>query len=961
MVTALVCTNCSAAVAEGDRFCGACGATLAGSIAAPEPRAQAPAGEALLRALTASQHTVGIDALLSVRLPFCWACGVDHDPGAAVCPACARATAPLPERQEGPLGLIYSFRRGLRKRLAVRIADEDGGAKLLFESGESTVLELEALPEPVESPIADSQSQALRSARGRLLAVAQACRGATSKSKWDPEVLEGAALDGVEDELAARLLALDALLLKDAVLLERLPLTKAERQWLIAVQAAADGESIVTVAAIVSLPHDAYRPKLGLLAKHVRAAAAAGGDLAPIAAHLEPYLDSEPLAALLFRELGFSALREGSEQDILQIAYQDRALAGALPLPEDLACELGGAFDALTGQAPAAPGVVRSLPTNARVLLALGDPRPGLIRTEDIDDVPLPLLDDLLDTTAVAGDVALAGSTDPHRTRYLYARIAPGMLDDADIEQLEHNDEHARRIFCQADPQALEAAGQSAALRHYRSLLAFARGEQGALEDLHPQARPAVEDLLGLRAAKAEGRPLSQALGETLLADPSMWPVLIDIAGPTALKPTPELQRRFPEFAEWLALHEAREHLFLGEWHAAANAAERCLVLAKAEAVRDEALNLKACALHNRGEDAQAIAALEKAIEGAHSEALLANIGIVAAGLEPEVAARHLGVLIDEAPTTPLRAAAAHRALTIWSSVDTGSWRNSDNSPLPDAFQDALRRLVLAPLELEDFRCFASVLARYDSEWFASEPNIASSPHAGSLEARFYVARAQDLVRMIEVMGKAIAHGSPPQWILDERDSLRSAALDILFENLDEPDSMFGTVALAMVDNAVLADQEDRVLFTALGIAGITHHLSERNEEVADRVVALLHQLRGDWQQLHGEDRERIESLVELATRRVAINLLHARARDFDEGVDVFNAAIDLGGNAEPGSPAYMEALRRFDATANMCRSIRDELRRWVPIVDHEGVRDELNKLIEMTRDLEGRALEILS
>ena len=44
--------------------------------------------------------------------------------------------------------------------------------------------------------------------------------------------------------------------------------------------------------------------------------------------------------------------------------------------------------------------------------------------------------------------------------------------------------------------------------------------------------------------------------------------------------------------------------------------------------------------------------ALEQAIQGARSESLVANAGIVAARLEPQVAAEHFGLLMDEAPTT---------------------------------------------------------------------------------------------------------------------------------------------------------------------------------------------------------------------------------------------------------------------------------------------------------------------
>ena len=261
-----------------------------------------------------------------------------------------------------------------------------------------------------------------------------------------------------------------------------------------------------------------------------------------------------------------------------------------------------------------------------------------------------------------------------------------------------HTSEQARRAFRHGEVQQLGDLPDSPRLRHYRALLAIRRGKARdvVLDDVDPDGRAVAEDLLGLIAAKAETGRLSDRLTERILADPTVWPVLIEIAGSTSLDATPELQSRFPAFTEWLALHQAREHLFVGAWREAVAAADRCLALAAAEPVRDEALNLKACGLHNLGADDQAIAALEEAIEGDYSDSLLANIGIVAAGLRPEVAARHLGVLIAEAPTTPMRVAAARRALSIWSTSDTASWRNSDDSPLPDVFQDALRELVIA-------------------------------------------------------------------------------------------------------------------------------------------------------------------------------------------------------------------------------------------------------------------------
>ena len=162
--------------------------------------------------------------------------------------------------------------------------------------------------------------------------------------------------------------------------------------------------------------------------------------------------------------------------------------------------------------------------------------------------------------------------------------------------------------------------------------------------------------------------------------------------------------------------------------------------------------------------------------------------------------------------------AAAIRVLDIWSGSDSGAWRNSDNSPLPDAFQEPLRRLMVADMNIEDFRRLASVLAIHDAEWFADPSHVSASPHAGSLEARFYISRAGNLKAMIEIMGEVIRGGSAPLWVLDERDSLRFAAVEILLDNVDDPDTSFGGIALDMVEQQVVPDPDDIVLLNALGL-----------------------------------------------------------------------------------------------------------------------------------------------
>lgn len=957
------CPGCGETTLPDDRFCATCGHALAAAATpAPAPRDNVtrPASKPAA-AVAPARDRIPSDAVLIVRREFCRACGVDVDTSVATCPECGVATAPLPPRIDGPIGSAYGFRRGLRKRTAVVIAAADGAVDLLFESGEVSRVAVADLPKPTTSPVSDGTLAPARTPQGELLRLAEACRRSLLKGRWNTETFDSAALGATGDVTTARLVALDALAFGRVDFVQQLPLRESERLWLAASHAAATGDASGALDAIAKLPATRYRPKLGLLVVALADGADDKATLRAIEPHLAAYLDDEPIAALLHRSLGLSSV----DADELPAALASgHGLLRDGPLPKQLAAEIAAGLQAVAGDEPSIPQQVTHVPANVRAMLARSTPRPGILRREDVDAIPLSLLDDLVGSGALPVDVALAGASTPSSATYLRARFAPQLLTDRQVAELEHDDERIRRAFCNGELEQLADNDDSPTLRHYRALLAARRKRASdvTLDDVAPEARPTVEDILGFIAAKADRVPFSERLTERVLADPTVWPILVEIAGSTSIDPTPQLRSRFAPFTEWLALHQAREHLFTGEWQAAVRAADRCLDLARGEPVRDEAQNLKACGLHYLGRDGEAIKTLEEAIEGAYSESLLANIGIVAAGLQPEVAARHLGRLIAEAPTIAMRVAAAHRALSIWStSSDTASWRNSDDSPLPDAFQDALHDLVVDDIELDDFREFATLLALRDSDWLGDPKNIAASPHRNSLEARFYVARAGDLIEMVKVMGEAIAAGPPPQWVLYERDSLRSAAVDILFDNLDEPDSTFGGVALAMFDSNVLADADDRVLFHGLGVAGLAYHLSERKAEVVDAIVGRVHTIRRDWQALDSEARTRLDPIVELATRRVAINRMLARDREMSEAIDLFNSAIDLGRHAEYGSPAHREAMRRVSFALNVARSAREDLRAWPPLLDHKGAADGINATIEQTRELERRCLNILT
>ena len=968
------CPACSGAVEPSDRFCPSCGTPVAPPVSAAPPIARSPSPSAshvppppspgLADLLAKHPERIASASLLVSAHPFCRACGTDHDAVDRQCPTCGSSTAPLPPGVDGTLGQVYTFRRKLVRRRAVRIGDEGSAAKLLFESGEESTVETAELSEPVPSLVPAEVARPLRTPQGALLQLSAAVRSGAVKSRWDPDALAAAAVGHVRDQTSARLVALDAMALNWIAVVGTLPMHEAERNWLRALHASAIADVGAAITAIAALPAAGYRAKLGLIARVASVARSSGVDIEPIEPHLAAFRDGEPVAAMLHRALGFSSAAAAPGGDVpAETARATRRLAVCPGVPADLSAELVAGLDTLAGETADVDMAIRLLPRNSRLLLAATHSHRGLIGTRDVDAIPTSQLDDLIEAGAVDRDVVVSGCTDLERTRYFRARVAPATLSDEDVDRLSHVDEVIRRAFRRNDADVLAAVPDSAMVRHYRALLSL-RGRHSdprLIEDVRPGARPVVERLLALSTAKAERADLSRLLDEELVKDATVWPVVVEIAGSTGLSPTAELVHRFPAFTEWLSLHQAREHLFRGEWRGAVVAADRCLALARDEAVRDEALNLKACGLHHLGDDAGAVAALEEAIEGTHSEALLANVGVVAAGLKPEIAARYLGMLMREAPTVAMRVAAARRAVAIWSTSDTASWRNSDASPLPDAFQEPLHELVVAPIGLDDFRDFAALLAAQDSEWFANEANLAASPHRSTLEARLYAARARDLHEMVAVMGGAMAGGYTPQWVIDERDSLRSAALDILFENLDEPDNTFGSVALTMLDNDVLEGEVDRLLFTGLGVASVTYHLSMRQTEVADKIVERLLKLRNGWQSLAGDDRERIEPVVELATRRVALNRMSARDRELSQAIDAYNGAIDIGRRAEYGSPAYFEANRRIRAALDVATTARNDLYPLMPLVDHAEVRDDINKTIETTRELEARCLRVLS
>ncbi|MDQ3788707.1 MAG: hypothetical protein M3422_15865, partial [Actinomycetota bacterium] len=396
----------------------------------------------------------------------------------------------------------------------------------------------------------------------------------------------------------------------------------------------------------------------------------------------------------------------------------------------------------------------------------------------------------------------------------------------------------------------------------------------------------------------------------------------------------------------------------------AAHAARRCNELTTPEVVRDEAQNLLACALHNLGDHLGAMRELEEAIEGSYSVALLANIGVVAAHLDPELAAGHLARIVREGPTIAMRVNAVRRALAIWEGDGGKLWSGdgADGRTLPTVLREPLRSIVVEPIDLEAFRVVVSALARYDAAWLAAPSSLRGSPHHRTLEARYHVAlAAQDLFRsVVDVFATVTDWSTAPEWLCVARDDLVQQTIEFLLEHVDDPDNTAGVVAHGLVTKVRGLPERDQVVLAFLAVATLAHHLTEQDGEVADELVDLFRRYEGRTDAVDPEQRAGVNGLAELCVRRITLNLAFARQREVGEWIDLYNTALDVLDRVERGSPLWFQARRQVAEAVNVCQRTKTQLRPWLRKLEVADVRDMVMGFLDNCADFELKAQRVL-
>lgn len=438
--------------------------------------------------------------------------------------------------------------------------------------------------------------------------------------------------------------------------------------------------------------------------------------------------------------------------------------------------------------------------------------------------------------------------------------------------------------------------------------------------------------------------PKAAAASENLLADRSVWEVLLQ----SGVQGDPKAGPHSAEYFSLASLREAEAAMWRWQWADARVLARDALREARAEILRDELLNIIACSLWMEGEHEPALAALDRALEGEYTEALLINASIVASELEHDSAKSRLIRLAQEAPNPDQRALAAERALILWDNEDARIWEESEGESLPIEIRDALRPLIGHEISEDRYLRVLRVLASRDSKWLAEQRDDAFGPNVHSTAARVMRARARGIEDFISELSRQLnSNGGAPVWVGVERDNIIEAATQVLLERIDElPAAFFGLTVL----NAKLPmTTPQHITLTALTVGSIASGVDDPTSEPQERFVDLLVGAQKEWASLDEEPKRTLAQLLEFASSQLAICYLNSRRvmlRQLEgpyTQVCIQVAQIRLGG-ARVNMAKVKEAMSPM---ASFCRESVGILRKLRNLPVESRIGDALDGLIE--------------
>jgi hypothetical protein len=548
------------------------------------------------------------------------------------------------------------------------------------------------------------------------------------------------------------------------------------------------------------------------------------------------------------------------------------------------------------------------------------------------------LIDDLIDA-GVEMPIQVFESLSNESRLYFTARIDPGLLRDDEIEELELTAELQRRRAMNGNMSDL--VNLPGVPEEVRLKALFLRDREVTMEmrELIPLW---VSDLEKFMTSETEVRTIPSRLVE----DGFLWDFLADLLGSDVIKMAATQDVSSQRFLGWACLRRAILHLHEKEADKAIDAAKSVLRHSDAETVRDEAMNIIACAHWLSGRDSEAVSALQNALQGQRNPSLQVNLGVVATTANPEVAALELARLVSEADSLELRSNAALRAAGIWLH-DENNWGSDVQTGMPIQIRDALRLIVVEPIPIETFAVIAKVLSVQDREWFANLSNIRASLHASTIEARVLSARASGLDNYVKVMGAELSKAQPSSWLLKERDTFVDGAIR---DAVSDPTSRAGLFLFEAVYEGLPVLDRQKVVLVPLGVLEMCSIARTDQGEPEDRFFELLLATQTQFQ--NSSEWDEVQELFEEAWGR--LTMLHCACAHgvlvklgeiHDNGVKQLSS-VKAGGVNKDAVRGFFQPLSD-DAT-----SIERSLRRFTGRSSSAEVIQILSEVVRFASEL---------
>jgi hypothetical protein len=875
----------------------------------------------------------------TIAASFCWSCGV-RDPGGDPCATCGASTRPKILSRSELIGATAIVRHKLRNRSGLVVAETPTSTLLALPDASVTETPREKL-----TSIA-SASNGFRSTAWTLVSASRSIQPG-DRRKFDELVASFVLtlIDRSVDE--ARGFALDALDADCPGWLDKIHLTATERDFLFASYQADKGNTAIALDRLLRLPAERYPTKDLVFLRCLGAIHADATTHDEVLEQLQPFED-QPIARALLNALSGGDLPDDAWLGAANLVLQKAGTSDELPFQRSIAADFVGALQ----EGRSLPEGSWQLGPEARVFalahaVRSHGPVPEVTLTE-LQHAPGALLDEAIEF----GVLTVEPRERQHPlAKYVLARTDPDVLAHDDLEELHYESELARRAFLRGDRATLDALPSSRTTDQLKTLDSLRSG------DLH-RADEHLDSFEGQTRSKVESIARSLKLGSIevasneVLTDGTTWPILSTLL-PDDTSAVNSLSAERPALrgiAAWRTLSGAVSRLWDWDWEGAVVEAKRCLLVARDEQTRDEALNLIACAEWELGDDADAIAALTSALDGSYTEGLQVNIGVVAAGLEPRLAGQHLGKLAMQAPTLSMRAAAASRALDLWY-ADPDPWDTEEGeNALPAELRDALRELVRSDVDEAAFVRFTRTMSRWDDEWLASEGCLNGSPFAGSAAASVYQAKARDFESFVRTLAGVLGQDDPPAWASEERDGLVGSAIAAL--NPDDANPFAASFGLTLIDNGLPMEASVYIDLVAFTVVAVCQGIDPEEGEPKARFIDMVTQARSRVSEVVADEQDRSGKVLDFAASTVARSIAAARAHQYDQVVDLYNdLAFKIRG--VPNHQINRSAVR--GATQPAVDFLSDTLimlERLIALIPNDEFRDQLTEFRNSAREL---------